>query len=60
MGINANYRLAPKHVYPAAARDIGGVVAWIKGNAKRFGGNPEHIYLIGRSSGALHVATWGV
>ena len=58
LGINANYRLAPKHVYPAAAQDIGGVVAWIKGNAKRFGGNPEHIYLIGRSSGALHVATW--
>jgi len=58
LGINGTYRLAPKHVYPAAAQDIGGVVAWIKENAKRFGGNPEHIYLIGRSAGALHVATW--
>ena len=58
LGINATYRLAPKHVYPAAAQDIGGVVAWLKGNAKRVGGNPERIYLIGRSSGALHVATW--
>ncbi len=58
LGINANYRLAPKHVYPAAAQDMGGVVAWTKENAKRFGGNPERIYLIGRSSGALHVATW--
>lgn len=58
LGINATYRLAPKHVYPAAAQDIGGVVAWIKQNAKRFGGNPERIYLIGRSTGALHVATW--
>ena len=58
VGVNANYRLAPKHVYPAAAQDIGGVVAWLKGNAKRFGGNPERIYLIGRSTGALHVATW--
>ena len=58
LGINATYRLAPKHVYPAAAQDIGGVVAWLKANAKRFGGNPERIYLIGRSSGALHVATW--
>jgi len=58
LGINATYRLAPKHVYPAAAQDVGGVVAWIKENAKRFGGNPERIYLIGRSSGALHVATW--
>ena len=58
LGINATYRLAPKHVYPYAAQDIGGVVAWLKANAKRFGGNPERIYLIGRSSGALHVATW--
>ena len=58
LGINANYRLAPKYVYPAAAQDIGGVVAWIKDNASRFGGNPERIYLIGRSTGALHVATW--
>ena len=58
LGVNANYRLAPKHVYPAAAQDIGGVVAWLKGNAKRFGGNPERIFLIGRSTGALHVATW--
>ena len=59
LGINANYRLAPKHAYPAAAQDIGGVVAWIKENAKRFGGDPERIFaLIGRSTGALHVATW--
>jgi len=58
LGVNANYRLAPKFAYPAAARDIGGVVAWIKENAKRFGGDPQHIYLIGRSTGALHVATW--
>src|SRR5262245_21847298 len=58
LGINATYRLAPKHAYPAAAQDIGGVVAWLKANAKRFGGNPDRIYLIGRSSGALHVATW--
>ena len=58
LGINANYRLAPKYVYPAAAQDIGSVVAWIKENARRFGGDPQRIYLIGRSTGALHVATW--
>jgi acetyl esterase/lipase len=58
LGVNANYRLAPKNVYPEAAQDVGGVVAWLKENAKRFGGDPERIYLIGRSTGALHVATW--
>ena len=58
LGINANYRLAPKYVYPAAAQDMGSVVAWIKENARRFGGDPQRIYLVGRSAGALHVATW--
>ena len=58
LGVNANYRLAPKYVYPAAAQDIGSVVAWLKENARRFGGDPQRIYLIGRSTGALHVATW--
>lgn len=58
LGINANYRLAPKYVYPAAAQDMGSVVAWIRENAKGFGGDPRRIYLVGRSSGALHVATW--
>jgi len=58
LGINANYRLAPKFAYPAGAQDVGGVVSWIKENAKRFGGDPQRIYLIGRSTGALHVATW--
>ena len=41
LAINANYRLAPQHPYPEAAQDIGAIVAWIKGNAKRFGGDPE-------------------
>ena len=58
LGINANYRLAPTHVFPAAAMDIGSVVGWVKENAARYGGNPQRIYLIGRSSGALHLATW--
>jgi acetyl esterase len=58
LGINANYRLAPKYVYPAAVQDMGSVVAWIKEHARRFGGDPQSIYMVGRSTGALHVATW--
>jgi acetyl esterase/lipase len=58
LGINANYRLAPAQKYPAGAQDVGAVVAWLKANARRFGGDPERIYLIGRSTGGLHVATW--
>ena len=51
LGINANYRLAPKFVFPAAAQDIGSVVAWTRKNARRFGGDSQRIYLVGRSTG---------
>ncbi|TMB61388.1 MAG: alpha/beta hydrolase, partial [Deltaproteobacteria bacterium] len=58
LGINTTYRLAPKHAYPSGAEDVGATVKWIKQNATRFGGDPQRVYLVGHSSGALHVATW--
>ncbi len=58
VGINANYRLAPQHVFPAAAEDIGGVVAWAKSHAAEYGGDPDRIFLVGHSSGGTHVASW--
>ena len=58
VGINANYRLAPQHRYPAAARDIGRVVAWAKANAADYGGDPDRLFLVGHSSGGTHAATW--
>jgi acetyl esterase/lipase len=58
LGLNATYRLAPKFAYPSGAQDVGGAVKWAKTNARRFGGDPQRIYLIGHSSGATHAATW--
>lgn len=58
VGINANYRLAPRHVFPAAAEDIGAVVAWARARAVEYGGDPERIFLVGHSSGGTHVASW--
>ena len=58
VGINGNYRLAPQHRYPAAAFDIGRVVAWAQANAADYGGDPGRIFLIGHSSGGTHAATW--
>jgi len=58
LGINMTYRLAPKHVYPAGAEDIGAAVRWIKGNAASFGGDSQRVCLVGHSTGALHAATW--
>src|SRR5579885_112432 len=58
VGVNATYRLAPKHPWPSGGDDVGRTVAWLKANAARFGGDPERIVLMGQSAGATHVATW--
>jgi len=56
LGINATYPLAPAAKWPAGAKNVGGMVAWAKANAARFGGDPGRIILIGHSAGATHVA----
>lgn len=58
LGINVNYRLAPQHVYPAAAEDLRSVVRWLHENAQEYGGDPGRIFLVGHSAGAVHVATY--
>jgi acetyl esterase/lipase len=58
LGVNANYRLAPQHPWPAGAEDVGKVVAWLKATASRYGGDPRRIFLLGHSAGATHVALY--
>lgn len=58
LGVNATYRLAPGAPWPAGAQDVGAVVAWLKENAERLGGDPGRILLIGHSAGATHVANY--
>jgi len=59
LGVNADYRLAPEFKWPSGGQDVAGVVAWLKANAKTYGGDPEKIYLFGHSAGASHVALYG-
>lgn len=56
VGINATYPLAPAAKWPSGAKNVGGMVAWAKANATRFGGDPDRIIVIGHSAGATHVA----
>jgi acetyl esterase/lipase len=56
--IVANYRLAPKHPWPAGAQDVGLIVGWARALAPRFGGDPDSVYVVGHSAGATHVATY--
>ena len=50
-----NYRLSPKHAFPAAAVDTLRALAWVKNHASTYGGDPDNISLVGDSSGA-HIA----
>ncbi|MDX1480086.1 MAG: alpha/beta hydrolase [Woeseiaceae bacterium] len=60
LGVNVNYRLAPEFTWPAAANDLRDVMRWLRGNAGNYGGNPDRIFLLGHSAGAVHVATYAL
>ncbi|MEC3948890.1 alpha/beta hydrolase [Sphingobium sp. HWE2-09] len=58
LGVVINYRLAPDHAWPTGAEDVASVVAWLKAEAARHGGDPDRIVLMGTSAGAVHVAAY--
>jgi triacylglycerol lipase len=58
VGVNATYRLAPKHPWPAGAEDMGAVVRWVGETIASYGGDPGRVYLMGNSAGSVHVATY--
>lgn len=57
--VSANYRLAPEHRYPAFVQDAASVVAWVRANIGRFGGDPGRMFLMGHSAGAHLAACLG-
>ena len=46
-----DYRLAPKHPYPAARLDVEAAVAFVKRNARKYHVDPKRIALMGESAG---------
>ncbi len=58
VGVNVEYRLAPKDPWPAAGEDMGAAVRFVADNIKTYGGDPGRIFLMGHSAGATHVATY--
>ncbi len=49
--VSLDYRLAPKHIFPAAPDDIQAGIAYVKKNAKALRIDPDKLVLLGESAG---------
>ena len=58
IGVNMTYRLAPQFPWPAGAEDVASAVEWVSKEIAERGGDPQRIYLMGHSAGAMHVASY--
>jgi acetyl esterase/lipase len=58
VGVTATYRLAPEAKWPDGANDIAAAVQWISDNISEYGGDPENIFVVGKSAGGGHVANY--
>lgn len=47
-----DYRLVPQVTYPGFVEDCAASVRWAQDNARRYGGDPDRILLVGHSAGA--------
>jgi len=56
VGVNINYRLAPKHTWPAAHEDLATAVGWVQANIVQHGGDHDRLVLWGTSAGADLIA----
>lgn len=46
-----NYRLAPRHPFPAQIIDVKQALAWVRGHIAEYGGDPGYLALTGGSAG---------
>ncbi len=58
IGVNMTYRLAPGASLAERRGRHAFVVDWLRANVGAYGGDPERIYLMGQSAGAVHVASY--
>lgn len=58
LGVVINYRLAPESTWPSGGEDIASTIEWLKINIKEYGGDPDKLFLLGTSAGAVHISTY--
>jgi arylformamidase len=56
IGVTMTYRLAPQYTWPAGSDDVSSAVKWVRENIAEHGGDPNRVYVMGQSAGAVHVA----
>jgi triacylglycerol lipase len=56
IGVTITYRLAPQATWPAGSEDVGAAVRFLHSNIRQWGGNPDRIFIMGQSAGAVHLA----
>jgi arylformamidase len=56
---NINYRLMPAASWPAQPEDVASAIAWLRDHIAAAGGDPDRLFLLGHSSGAMLVALVG-
>jgi acetyl esterase/lipase len=54
--IAMNYRLAPKHPFPAQIEDVKRAIAWTREHIASYGGDPSYLVITGGSAGG-HLAS---
>ncbi len=58
--LSIDYRLAPKHHYPAPVEDVEAALRWVRAHARRFRVDPQRVALVGESAGGQLVAAVAV
>ena len=56
VAIVPDYRLYPDVSYPDFLRDSAAAVAWARREARRFGGDPKRLFVMGHSAGGYNAA----
>ena len=51
--INASYRLAPRHTFPAPLEDVGKMVEWVFHHADEYGLDLSNFFFVGDSAGRI-------
>ncbi|HEX5043026.1 MAG TPA: alpha/beta hydrolase [Candidatus Polarisedimenticolaceae bacterium] len=56
---SVNYRLAADAGWPAQAEDVATALTWVRAHVAARGGDPDRLFLLGHSAGAMLVALVG-